>query len=56
MHTPTEPLGNFLVGMAMGKYDEQLIDGTESKEGIWRMKGMPVVENWGFRKLVGLTA
>jgi hypothetical protein len=48
--SPTEPLGQFLTGMAMGRFDGKLAgDGIETLPG-----GMAVVENTAFRRLMGL--
>ncbi|KAK4233899.1 hypothetical protein C8A03DRAFT_38352 [Achaetomium macrosporum] len=48
--SPTESLGRFLTGMAMGMWDGAL-DG----EGLQRLPGgFTVVENTGFRRLIGL--
>ncbi|KAH6857005.1 hypothetical protein B0I37DRAFT_368988 [Chaetomium sp. MPI-CAGE-AT-0009] len=50
--SPTEPLGKFLTGMAMGMWDGAL-DG----EGVQRLPGgFAVVENPGFRRVMGLDA
>ncbi len=50
--TPTEPLGRFLTGMAMGMWDGAL-DG----EGVERLPGgSAVVGNRGFRRMMGLDA
>ncbi|KAM0326631.1 hypothetical protein ACHAQA_006500 [Verticillium albo-atrum] len=51
-HSPTEPLGKFLTGMAMGKYDTQLAAGGQ---GVLPLKGgSRIVENVGFRRIFGL--
>jgi hypothetical protein len=48
--SPTEPLGRFLTGMAMGMWDGAL-DG----EGVQRLPGgFAVVGSTGIRRLVGL--
>jgi hypothetical protein len=50
--SPTEPLGRFLTGMAMGMWD-----GALQGEGVQRLLGgSAVVENKGFRRLMGLDA
>ncbi|KAL7806380.1 hypothetical protein V8C44DRAFT_200860 [Trichoderma aethiopicum] len=49
MHSPTEHLGDFLVRMAMGKVDGQL-----EGPGVFRLGGSWVVENVGFRRIMGL--
>ncbi|KAJ3529656.1 hypothetical protein NM208_g9661 [Fusarium decemcellulare] len=52
MHSPTEPLGKFLVGMAIGKYDRELDAGGK---GITVLPGgLRVLDNWAFRRLYGL--
>jgi hypothetical protein len=48
--SPTEPLGRFMTGMAMGMWDGAL-DG----EGVERLSsGLTVVENTGIRRVMGL--
>jgi len=47
--SPTQPLGEFLTGMAMGKYDGKL-----SGNGFIKVGESVVVENVGFRKLMRL--
>ncbi|KAK4121568.1 hypothetical protein N657DRAFT_647745 [Parathielavia appendiculata] len=48
----TEPLGRFLTGMAMGVWD-----GALEGEGVERLPGgFTVVENPGFRRIMGLDA
>ncbi|KAL2018374.1 hypothetical protein VTK56DRAFT_909 [Thermocarpiscus australiensis] len=50
--SPTEPLGRFLTGMAMGKWDDVLEgEGVETLPG-----GFKVVENTGIRRVMGLDA
>ena len=52
---PTEPLGRFLVEMAMGKVEER--GGLVEGRGVERIRGgssSVVVSNAGFRRLVGL--
>ncbi|KAL6863568.1 hypothetical protein J3F83DRAFT_744838 [Trichoderma novae-zelandiae] len=49
MHSPTEHLGDFLVRMAMGKVDAQL-----EGPGAFKLGGSWVVENVGFRRIMGL--
>lgn len=51
LHSPTEHLGPFLVGMAMGKYDKELDAGGR---GITNLNGSRILDNWAFRKLYGL--
>ncbi|KAH7022080.1 nucleoside-diphosphate-sugar epimerase [Ilyonectria destructans] len=52
LHSPTEPLGKFLVGMAVGKYDQDLDAGGK---GITTLPGgLRVLDNWAFRRLCGL--
>ncbi|KAK0641821.1 hypothetical protein B0T16DRAFT_496455 [Cercophora newfieldiana] len=47
---PTEPLGRFMTEVAMGGWDGRLEgEGVEKLDG-----GMDVVENFAFRRLVGL--
>ncbi|KAG5664639.1 hypothetical protein KAF25_008373 [Fusarium avenaceum] len=48
LHSPTEQLGPFLAGMAMGKYDKQLDAGGE---GIANLNGSRILENLAFRRL-----
>ncbi|KAK7211440.1 hypothetical protein V2G26_018618 [Clonostachys chloroleuca] len=50
LHSPTEQLGQFLVGMAMGKYDKQLEVGGN---GITNLGGSRILDNWAFRRLYG---
>ncbi|KAH6867734.1 hypothetical protein B0T10DRAFT_419424 [Thelonectria olida] len=52
LHSPTEHLGPFLVGMAMGKYDRELEAGGE---GITSLNGSRVLDNWAFRRLYGIS-
>ncbi|KAF5012360.1 hypothetical protein FDECE_1587 [Fusarium decemcellulare] len=52
MHSPTEPLGKFLVGMAMGKYDRELDAGGKGINVL--PGGLRVLDNWAFRRLYGL--
>lgn len=47
--TPTQPLGKFLVDMAMGKLDGQL-----EGNGISQLGALSVVQNVGLRRLAGL--
>ncbi|PTB65712.1 hypothetical protein BBK36DRAFT_5069 [Trichoderma citrinoviride] len=49
VHSPTEHLGDFLVRLAMGKVDGQL-----EGQGAFRLGGSWVVENVGFRRIMGL--
>lgn len=48
LHSPTEQLGPFLAGLAMGKYDKQLDAGGE---GIANLNGSRILENLAFRRL-----
>jgi hypothetical protein len=48
-HSPTQELGEFLMGTAMGRFDGRL-----SGPGVIDAGGMPVVENVAFRRLMGL--
>ncbi|KAK4072137.1 hypothetical protein Trihar35433_4201 [Trichoderma harzianum] len=50
MHSPTEHLGDFLTRMAMGKVDSQL-----EGPGAFKLGGSWVVENVGFRRIMGLS-
>ncbi|KAM5344712.1 hypothetical protein ACJ41O_010574 [Fusarium nematophilum] len=52
LHSPTEHLGPFLVGMALGDYDEQLEAGGS---GILNVNGSRILDNWAFRRLYGLS-
>ncbi|CRK16633.1 hypothetical protein BN1708_002890 [Verticillium longisporum] len=52
LHSPTEPLGQFLTGMAMGKYDGPLAAGGPGVQTL--SGGSRVVSNVGFRRLFGL--
>lgn len=47
--SPTEPLGEFIAGMAMGKFDRNL-DGP----GVEKLDAFNVIGNIAFRKLMGL--
>lgn len=47
--SPTESLGQFLTGMAMGKFDHQL-----NGSGISRIGDFPIVENSGIWRLMDL--
>lgn len=48
--SPTEPLGQFLTGMAMGRFESKLAgEGFETLSG-----GLAIVENAGFRRMMGL--
>ena len=47
--SPTEPLGNFLTRMAMGRFDHAM-DGP----GIQKIGAFPVIENSAIRRLMGL--
>lgn len=49
MHSPTEHLGDFLTRLAMGKVDSQ-IEGP----GAFKLGGSWVIENVGFRRIMGL--
>ncbi|RFU74342.1 nucleoside-diphosphate-sugar epimerase [Trichoderma arundinaceum] len=49
MHSPTEQLGDFLTRMAMGKVDSQL-----EGPGAFKLGGSWVIENVGFRRIMGL--
>ncbi|KAH6609833.1 nucleoside-diphosphate-sugar epimerase [Trichoderma cornu-damae] len=49
IHSPTEQLGDFLTRMAMGKLDSQL-EGA----GASRLGGSWIIENLGFRRIMGL--
>lgn len=48
-HSPTPVLGDFLTKMAMGKVDGQL-----EGPGAFRLGGAWIVENVGFRRVMGL--
>jgi hypothetical protein len=48
--SPTKELGEFLTGMAMGKFDSQL-----SGKGIINVGESTVVENVAFKRLTGLS-
>ncbi len=49
-HSPTEPLGRFLVDLAIGRLDSKLEGkGVEVLPG-----GFPVVNNVGLRRVAGL--
>lgn len=52
IHSPTEHLGPFLVGLAMGQYDNQLDAGGK---GITKVNGLRILDNSAFRRLYGLT-
>jgi len=49
MHSPTNQLGPFLTEMAMGKMDSKL-----EGPGVFKLGGGWVVENKGFRRMMGL--
>jgi hypothetical protein len=50
--SPTEPLGRFLTGMAMGMWD-----GALEGEGVEKLPGgFTVVANTGMRRIMGLDA
>lgn len=51
--SPTEPLGGFLTGLAMGKWNEGLKT-LKGDEGQVLEGGFPVVENNFFRRAMGL--
>ncbi|EAW09089.1 putative nucleoside-diphosphate-sugar epimerases [Aspergillus clavatus NRRL 1] len=48
--SPTEELGSFLTGMAMGRYD-----GVGAGKDVQMLGAMPVLENSAFRRLMGLS-
>jgi len=50
--SPTEPLGQFLTGMAMAKWKLDDLSGT----GVERLGDFPVIENSAIRRLMGLDA
>ena len=52
LHSPTEPLGRFLTGMAMGKFDKELAAGA--KDIVTLNGGLRIVENSAIRRLEGL--
>lgn len=53
MHSPSEPFGQFLVEMAMGKHDGALV---AKGHGITTLHGgSRVLENEAFRRLAGLS-
>ena len=47
--SPTESLGKFLTGMAMGRFD-----GAMDGPGIQKIGAFPVIENSAIRRLMGL--
>ncbi|KAK4184530.1 hypothetical protein QBC35DRAFT_391466 [Podospora australis] len=49
---PTEPLGRFLTGMAMGKFDTDVDKMGEKLHTL--DSGMKILENADFRKIIGL--
>ncbi|SPO03560.1 probable nucleoside-diphosphate-sugar epimerases [Cephalotrichum gorgonifer] len=49
MWSPTEPLGQFLTGMAAGKFNGQL-----QGPGVQTLGAFPVISNVAFRRLMGL--
>ncbi|KAK0736183.1 hypothetical protein B0T21DRAFT_289559 [Apiosordaria backusii] len=51
--SPTEPLGGFLTGLAMGKWSGEL-KGLQGGEGQVLEGGFPVVENKFMRRVMGL--
>ncbi|KAH7148183.1 hypothetical protein EDB81DRAFT_457584 [Dactylonectria macrodidyma] len=52
LHSPTEHLGPFLVGMALGDYDKQLEAGGS---GIMKVNGSRILDNWAFQRLYELS-
>ncbi len=48
--SPTQPMGVFMTEMAMGRWDKDKLQGP----GIQRIGDFPVINNVGFRRLVGL--
>ncbi|KAK4197967.1 hypothetical protein QBC40DRAFT_332238 [Triangularia verruculosa] len=52
--SPTEPLGGFLTGLAMGRWDREL-RGVKGGEGQVLEGGFSVVENMFFRRVMGLS-
>ncbi|KAG8671325.1 hypothetical protein FPOAC2_04660 [Fusarium poae] len=48
MHSPTERLGPFLTGIAMGRYDKKLEAGGN---GILNLNGSRILENVAFQRL-----
>jgi len=51
-HSPTQPLGQFLMDMAMGKYDGQLDTGAKDIGTL--NGGLRIVENSAFRRMAGV--
>jgi len=51
--SPTEPLGKFFTGLAMGKWNEEL-KGLKGNEGQVLEGGFSVIENWFMRRVMGL--
>lgn len=49
MHSPTEPLGNFMMQMAAGK-----LDGKLQGAGAFKLGSSWVIENVGIRRIMGL--
>ncbi|KAK9783790.1 putative Nucleoside-diphosphate-sugar epimerase [Seiridium cardinale] len=49
-HSPTEPLGRALTGIAMGRYQDRLVAG----KGIHMIGQFPILENSVLKQVVGL--
>jgi hypothetical protein len=48
-HSPTEEMGHFLAGLAMGRYDDAL---RRPAKDIERIGEFPIIENSAYRRLV----
>ncbi|ROT41971.1 hypothetical protein SODALDRAFT_326141 [Sodiomyces alkalinus F11] len=54
MYAPSEPLGRFLTGLALGKYEAQLAEGGTEGAKVGRLPRVRLLENPMFRRLIGL--
>ncbi|OPB38920.1 hypothetical protein A0O28_0020260 [Trichoderma guizhouense] len=52
LHCPSEPMGRFLVGMALGKYETQLQSGNVDM--VTLNGGLRIIKNVAMKQLVGL--
>ncbi|KAI1312015.1 hypothetical protein F5Y03DRAFT_341097 [Xylaria venustula] len=52
LHSPTEPMGKFLVGMAMGNYEDKMAAAPD----IEMVGAFPILENPAFLRLYGLSS
>lgn len=52
LHCPSEPMGRFLVGMALGKYEAQLREGDV--DVVTLNSGLRIIKNVAMKRLLGL--